>query len=79
MNVTGVPAQIVEPGFAAITTDVAMVGFTVIVMELLDADEAVTHVSEENISHEITSPFDRVEELNVALPEATIVPFTLHW
>ena len=57
VNVTGVPAQIVVPGFAATDTDGARTGLTVIATLLLFTVSMVVHVSLELRRTVITSPF----------------------
>jgi hypothetical protein len=57
VNVTEVPAQIVDPELLIILTDTGVVGVTVIVTALLVAVVAVTQVSELVMIHVITSPF----------------------
>ena len=63
MNVTLVPEQIVDPVLLAILTAVVTDGFTVIVIALLFAEDAVTHVNEVVRLHVTTSVLAKVEEL----------------
>ena len=72
------PAQIVEPGAAAILTDGVTLGVTVIVMVLLVAVSEVTQAKLEVITTEIWSPFARAAFVYVALFAPTFTPFFFH-
>lgn len=60
VNVTLVPVQIVEPGFAAMLIEVGNDALTVIEMALLVAVEEVTQLFDEVIVHVMTSLFAKV-------------------
>ena len=57
VNVTGVPAQIVVPGFADTDTDGTRTGLTVIATLLLFTVSMLLHVAFEVRRTVITSPF----------------------
>ena len=78
VNVTEVPEQIEPDGTAAIVTEAARLGFTVIVIALLVAGLPVTH-NAFDVSMQVTIwPFVKVEVVYVGLLIPTLPPFTCH-
>ena len=78
MNVTLVPEQMVDPALLVMLTAVITVGFTVIVMLVLVAEEAVTQLMEDVSSQVTTSPLFSEEEVYVLLFVPTGLPLTRH-
>ena len=76
MNVTGVPSQIIFPGFAEMLTLAATLGFTVITIAFDVAEFPVTQIALEVSTHVIEFPFANPEVVNVGLSVPTsVIPF----
>ena len=78
MNVTDVPAQIVD-AVADMETLAATEVVTVIVTVFDVAGDPVTHAAFEVITQVMTSPFAKDEVEYVALFVPTFDPFLFHW
>ena len=78
VNVTLVPAQMVEEGLAAMLTLTGKFGFTVIVMLLDVAGFPVAQVALDVSTHVTTSPLFNAVVVNVVELVPLLVPFTFH-
>ena len=78
VNVTLVPAQMVDPGLAAMATLTGSDEFTVIVRAFDVAGLPVAHVSFEVRTQVTISPVTRVALVYVVLLEPTLAPFSFH-
>ena len=78
VNVTLVPAQIVEEGLAAMLTLTGKFGFTVIVMLLDVAGFPVAQVALDVSTQVTTSLLFNVVDVNVVELVPTFTPFTFH-
>lgn len=63
MNVTLCPEQLVDPMLLVIETEVTAVGFTVMFILLLFAEELVTQLNEDVSVHVMISPLFNDEEV----------------
>ena len=78
VNVTLVPAHMVEDD-AAMLTDGVRIGLTVIVMFELDAEVGDGQVAVDTIVTEMMSPLVRTAFEYAALLVPTVIPFLYHW
>ena len=78
VNITGSPTQIVEP-VDVIETEAGKTGFTVIVIVFETTEDGVGQVAFETITTETTSPFTKVEDVNVTdVAPPTFIPLICH-
>ena len=79
VNVTMSPTQTTIPGLAAILTEAGTTAATVIVIVFDVAGDPETQGKEDVIITVMTSPFTKVEEVNVDnVAPPTLVPFICH-
>ena len=78
VNVTLVPAQIVEDGLADMATLTGRFGFTVMVIPAEVAGLPVAQVALEVNTQVTTSPFARAELEYVVEFTPTLIPFNFH-
>ena len=79
VNVTLMPAQMVEEGLAAMLTLTGKFGFTVMVILLDVAGLPVAQVAFDVSTQVTTSLLFKVAEVNVVELVPLFVPFTFHW